>query len=136
MKLARTGLGAQCKSNPKSSIDAQVSTVVDPVNMNQDNPGRGNSSYIFCSKNRIISECFNARTMSLEERKSILIKRHACFRCLRFGHLSRNCKTKVKCMQCERGYLTLMCPNQEVISLGASKEINVANNVLSNQSTI
>ncbi|XP_054709448.1 uncharacterized protein LOC129219153 [Uloborus diversus] len=53
--------------------------------------------------------CGFAKSLPLEKRKSMLIKKGSCFRCLGIGHLSASCKAKVKCNICGKRHLDIMC---------------------------
>ncbi|GFV95726.1 integrase catalytic domain-containing protein [Trichonephila clavipes] len=98
IKLARTGLGASRVSHPD---EADCSTTAALVNF-QDNSGRRNFRCIFCDKPHNSSECFSARKLPLEEKRKLLVQKHACFRCLKTVYVSRSCKYKVKCLSCDK----------------------------------
>ncbi|GFT66561.1 integrase catalytic domain-containing protein [Trichonephila clavipes] len=94
-------LGASRVSHPD---EADCSTAAALVNF-QDNSGRRNFRRIFCDKPHNSSECFSARKLPLEEKRKLLVQKHACFRCLKTGHVSRSCKYKVKCLSCDKNHL-------------------------------
>lgn len=66
---------------------------------------------IFCSGLHDNAACFKAQNMTLEERKKILTKNNACFKCLKVGHTSRKCRIHLKCGLCGNSHLLLMCQN-------------------------
>ncbi|GFV20636.1 putative RNA-directed DNA polymerase from transposon X-element [Trichonephila clavipes] len=133
IQLARTGLGASRVSHPRSHPDeADCSTAAALVNF-QDNSGRRNFRYIFCDKPHNSSECFSARKLSLEEKRKLLVQKHACFRCLKTGHVSRSCKYKVKCLSCHKNHYTIMCADKESAKSNDENTV-VSSSVLSNQS--
>ncbi|GFW09339.1 integrase catalytic domain-containing protein [Trichonephila clavipes] len=102
IQLARTGLGASRVSQPRSHPDeADCSTAAALVNF-QDNSGRRNFRCIFCDKPH----------NSSEEKRKLLVQKHACFRCLKTGHVSRSCKYKVKCLSCDKNHYTIMCADK------------------------
>ncbi|GFT46850.1 integrase catalytic domain-containing protein [Trichonephila clavipes] len=133
IKLARTGLGASRVSHPRSHPDeADCSTAAALVNF-QDNSGRRSFRCIFCDKPHNSSECFSARKLPLEEKRKLLVQKHACFRCLKTGHVSRSCKYKVKCLSCDKNHYTIMCADKESAKSN-DKNTVVSSSVLSNQS--
>ncbi|GFV16575.1 putative RNA-directed DNA polymerase from transposon X-element [Trichonephila clavipes] len=135
IKLARTGLGASRVSHPRSHPDeADCSTAAALVNF-QDNSGRRNFRCIFCDKPHNFSECFSARKLPLEEKRKLLVQKHACLRCLKTGHVSRSCKYKVKCLSCDKSHYTIMCADREFAKSNDESTV-VSNSVLSNQSVI
>ncbi|KFM59784.1 hypothetical protein X975_08509, partial [Stegodyphus mimosarum] len=136
IKLARTGLGASrsVHSRPHSD-DPDCSTAAALVNV-QDNTGRRNLRCIFCEKSHHSAECFSARKMSLEDKRKLLAQKHACFRCLRVGHSSRACRSKVKCLSCDKFHYTIMCSTKEPVKSIDTESTVISSNVLSNQSTV
>ncbi|GFX74914.1 putative RNA-directed DNA polymerase from transposon X-element [Trichonephila clavipes] len=133
IKLARTGLGASSVSHLRSHPDeADCSTAAALVNF-QDNSGRRNFRCIFCDKPHNSSECFSARKLPLEEKRKLLVQKHACFRCLKTGHVSRSCKYKVKCLSCDKNHYTIMCADKEYAKSNDENTV-VSSSVLSNQS--
>ncbi|GFX39364.1 putative RNA-directed DNA polymerase from transposon X-element [Trichonephila clavipes] len=133
IKLARTGLGASRVSHPRSHPEeADCSTAAALVNF-QDNSGRRNFRRIFCDKPHNSSECFSSRKLPLEEKRKLLVQKHACFRCLKTGHVSRSCKYKVKCLSCDKNYYTIMCADKESAKSN-DENTAVSSSVLSNQS--
>ncbi|GFS54439.1 putative RNA-directed DNA polymerase from transposon X-element [Trichonephila clavipes] len=133
IKLARTGLGASRVSHPRSHPDeVDCSTAAALVNF-QDNSGRRNFRCIFCDKPHNSSECFSARKLPLEEKRKLLVQKHACFRCLKTGHVSRSCKYKVKCLSCDKNHYTIMCADKESAKSNDENTV-ISSSVLSNQS--
>lgn len=66
---------------------------------------------IFCDNQHHDSvSCFKAPHFSLQKRRDILTAKKACFRCLNFGHQSRHCRVRIKCLICGKSHVTLMCP--------------------------
>ncbi|GFS30032.1 integrase catalytic domain-containing protein [Trichonephila inaurata madagascariensis] len=135
IKLARTGLGVSRVSHPRSQPDEpDCSTAAALVNF-QDNSGRRNFRCIFCDKPHNSSECFSARKMPIEDKRKLLAQKHACFRCLKIGHVSRSCKYKVKCLSCDKSHYTIMCADRESAKSNDENTV-VSSSVLSNQSVI
>ncbi|GFX63759.1 transposon Ty3-G Gag-Pol polyprotein [Trichonephila clavipes] len=87
---------------------------------------------IFChSMTRNSNECEYVMNMSLEERKNILLRKGACFNCLRIAkHLSRNCPiNKTKCEICSGLHHKFFCFKQQ------KREIGSMSTDLANQNT-
>ena len=61
------------------------------------------------------SKCPVFCKMDVSRRKQLARQKGACFKCLRQGHLIRNCKTKLKCQkdQCQGSHHTLLHRDQE-----------------------
>jgi len=77
--------------------------------------------------------------MSLEEKKSILQRKNACFNCLKVGHQSRMCRGGQKCAMCSRRHVVLMCPdvnNQGGVTVTPANVDNNKEKVLSNSNQI
>lgn len=53
----------------------------------------------FCQQNHPSQECQSVT--DLETRRSSLRKNGRCFVCLRRGHISRTCNSKIKCQKCK-----------------------------------
>lgn len=64
---------------------------------------------LFCSGTHLSEACFKAQKMSLEQRKEVAAKYKACFRCLKIGHQSRQCRGRMRCLLCGRSHVSLMC---------------------------
>ncbi|GFT93062.1 integrase catalytic domain-containing protein [Trichonephila clavipes] len=91
--LARTGLGSTQRQKVKASAEepslATSAALVDTKGERSGNP----RSCLFCSQsNYWTSDCLIAKKLSLNDKKSILIRNRACFRCLNKGHNARSCR--------------------------------------------
>ncbi|KAJ0181795.1 hypothetical protein K1T71_002517 [Dendrolimus kikuchii] len=75
---------------------------------------------IWCDKTHMSSECYAAQRMTLEERKGLLKKKRACFRCLCIGHNVFSCRKSLRCLICSRSHHPIMCP--DVIKSTESRE--------------
>jgi len=68
---------------------------------------------VFCAKPGHQSHvCFKGKKMTLEERNLKVKEAKVCFKCLKSGHLFRQCKSTVKCASCNKSHYELMCPGQ------------------------
>ena len=63
----------------------------------------------FCNNNHWSSSCTNV--VSVEERKKRLIEQERCFRCLRKGHLLKNCYIR-NCFYCNGQHNAAICPQK------------------------
>lgn len=66
---------------------------------------------VFCNHNSHESaKCFKAQKLSNEQKRKTLGDVGACFRCLKAGHISRKCRSKVRCIICGKSHVEIMCP--------------------------
>lgn len=65
---------------------------------------------VFCKSSHDIQGCDTVRKLTLDERKEIVKRESCCFICLRRGHISQNCKVKIRCDWCSKRHVLLMCP--------------------------
>ncbi|GFV65523.1 DUF1758 domain-containing protein [Trichonephila clavipes] len=71
---------------------------------------------IFCDKKHPSEKCFAAKKMALNDKQRILLKKGACFTCLKkAGHLSKFChlKNNINCTQCNNSHFEIMCSKLE-----------------------
>ncbi|GFY59057.1 putative RNA-directed DNA polymerase from transposon X-element [Trichonephila inaurata madagascariensis] len=135
IKLTRTGLGVSRVSHPRSQPDEpDCSTAAALVNF-QDNSGRRNFRAFFVISLIILQNVFRQEKMPIEDKRKLLAQKHACFRCLKIGHVSRSCKYKVKCLSCDKSHYTIMCADRESAKSNDENTV-VSSSVLSNQSVI
>lgn len=52
--------------------------------------------YFFCSGVLDNENCFNAQKITLDQKKTILSEKKACFSCMKTGHRASSCKQKLK----------------------------------------
>ncbi|KAG5873826.1 hypothetical protein JTB14_027376 [Gonioctena quinquepunctata] len=65
--------------------------------------------------------CFKAQKLSSDQKKNTLSEKKACFRCLKTGHMSRRCRSRLKCVICRESHETYMwadLPSNKIISAG------------------
>ena len=79
----------------------------------------------FCNQNHQSSKC-NVVT-SAESRKQVLRNKGRCYLCLKSGHLSRNCKSPVKCFKCQGAHHVAICDSFEHAVSGPEEVENVPN---------
>ncbi|GFX31465.1 integrase catalytic domain-containing protein [Trichonephila clavipes] len=100
--LARTGLGSTQRQKVKANAEEpSLATTAAFVNTKGEKSGKPRCC-LFCSQsNHWTSDCLIAKKLSLNDKKSILIRNRACFRCLNKGHNARSCRLKMlKCRNC------------------------------------
>ena len=86
-----------------------IPTAAGLVNHNESNQIK----CIFWKKMHSINyDCPSATSMTIEQKKNLLTDRGRCHMCLKFGHLSRRCRTaeKLKCKKCQEKHHVLKCP--------------------------
>ncbi|XP_071033036.1 uncharacterized protein [Parasteatoda tepidariorum] len=64
---------------------------------------------VFCEEPHDSASCKLAMSLSLEEKKNILKKRRACFRCLIMNHRADQCYSKIVCTFCSKRHASIMC---------------------------
>ncbi|GBM94321.1 hypothetical protein AVEN_207525-1, partial [Araneus ventricosus] len=108
----------------KHSLNKNPSTIPTAANFIATlEEGEGNELCLFCGQpSHPTSRCVLAKGKSLRERKDILMKKGACFRCLKVSrHLSRDCKVKLNpCSLCGKRHHDILCFS----SNNSSKENN------------
>ena len=62
---------------------------------------------IFCEKDHKPQNCKTVTNLSA--RKHILKRKRRCFKCLKLGHIAKNCATKMKCFSCSNFHHASMC---------------------------
>ncbi|UYV72472.1 hypothetical protein LAZ67_9003283 [Cordylochernes scorpioides] len=67
----------------------------------------------FCERDHESTKCEFAENLTLEDKLGKLKKKGACFRCLKYGNLSKFCKVKTSCTSCgELRHSRIMCPRK------------------------
>ncbi|GBM50662.1 hypothetical protein AVEN_203990-1 [Araneus ventricosus] len=96
---------------------------------------------LFCNEASHSSiNCAYGRSLPIEKRKSILIKKGSCFRCIKPGHVSSLCRARLKCTKCGKRHLDIMCydenkrsDNEKPESKEVTKNTTLANNSCSRE---
>ncbi|GFU29804.1 integrase catalytic domain-containing protein [Nephila pilipes] len=118
--LARTGLGSPQRQKSKATVEEPfLATSAALVNTKGGRSGK-QKFCLFCSQcNHWSSDCLIGKKLSLNDKKSILIRNRACFRCLNKGHNARSCRLKMlKCKNCDdKSHHTLLCNKNEEFDL-------------------
>ncbi|XP_029175539.1 uncharacterized protein LOC114944006 [Nylanderia fulva] len=63
---------------------------------------------ICCSGNHAITRCEEFRGKDVPQRSIIARQNKVCFNCLRAGHFTRQCPSKIRCAHCKRSHNTLL----------------------------
>lgn len=86
---------------------------------------------VFCEKSHKSHECKATSDMSFDEKKALLLKNNACFKCLRLNHHSRACTMNIKCTKCGgKGHNTVMCYGRKNRQNGSE---DVSNELINNK---
>ncbi|KAG5869803.1 hypothetical protein JTB14_037538 [Gonioctena quinquepunctata] len=110
ISLASEGFGL-CSNNvstndrhkkDKSKPIATLSTAAGLINCDV-------AKCVFCGGIHDSEGCFKAQKLSFVQKKNTLSDKKACFRCLKIGHMSRRCRSRLKCVICGKSHVTLMC---------------------------
>ena len=64
----------------------------------------------FCQQPHPPAKC--ATVTQIEARKQILKRSGRCFRCLRKGHIGRECRSSIKCSHCNGRHHASVCPRE------------------------
>lgn len=73
------------------------------------------------NRNDLSSECFSTRKMSFTDKQNIL-KNKRCFLCLTLGHTTKQSKTLLKCLICNKKYASVVCQILDNNKLNKKKE--------------
>ncbi|GFY34992.1 DUF1758 domain-containing protein [Trichonephila clavipes] len=115
VQLAKSGFGTPIrkKDSPTESVKPTELTTASALASSVKSSGKKINNCKFCEKYHPSENCFNARKMSLNAKRQLLLKKGACFICLnRSGHLSKNCdiKNDINCSKCNYSHFEIMCP--------------------------
>ena len=66
---------------------------------------------IFCKDNHENAACDKAKKLSFDVRKNIVKENSCCFKCLKRGHRSRDCRVRLSCGWCGNRHVILFCPD-------------------------
>ena len=69
---------------------------------------REDSMCPLCEKPHSILECFTFKRKTLEQRREVIRSKNLCFGCLKSGHISANCKSRLTCKECNKLHPTLL----------------------------
>lgn len=87
---------------------------------------------LFCNGQHESRECLKARSLSLQERKGVIMKKNCCFKCLRPHHRAKVCKVFIRCRVCSKPHTELLCP--EIIKQKVAKNGTISTEIV--QSTM
>ena len=74
----------------------------------------------FCNKSHQPENCHSVKVV--EDRKQAIKRSGRCFICLKKGHISRECRSRMKCSKCNGKHHTAICSRSE------GTEISISNN--------
>ncbi|XP_072384600.1 uncharacterized protein [Diabrotica undecimpunctata] len=91
------------------------------------------SACVFCSGTHGSEDCFKAQKITFVQKRDVLIEKKACFRCLKIGHRTKRCKTRLRCVICSQAHVVLMCPS---LTISQGKHSNSQNENMSSKDVI
>ena len=106
------------KSSSKSGIQSSSKITINTIN------ARRELECWNCQGSHILDECDDLKSKKHDDRVRIIRELRLCFRCLRRGHISKECRTRKTCESCSGDHHTLMhketdaTENMNVISSG------------------
>ncbi|GFT20349.1 uncharacterized protein TNCV_1009461 [Trichonephila clavipes] len=114
VQLAKSGFGTPIrkKDSPTERVKPTELMTASALASSVKSSGKKINNCVFCEKYHPSEDCFNARKMSLNAKRQLLLRKGACFICLnRSGHLSKNCDIKnINCSKCNYSHFEIMCP--------------------------
>ena len=76
--------------------------------------GQTKSFCIFCDNKHDSEKCVTAQSMPYQLKKRKILEKKACLSCLKIGHVTKSCKSYIKCLLCQNKHVPLMCPDLDV----------------------
>ncbi|XP_068215832.1 uncharacterized protein [Palaemon carinicauda] len=107
------------KIENKSSNDKVYSAAALHASSKQEN-----TMCSFCAKKHKSENCYGVLELSEKERCEKIRSLGLCFKCLKSGHISRDCKSRTRCTKCNGAHSTLMCGVR--LEMNLKKEENEA----------
>nr|XP_047142928.1 uncharacterized protein LOC124817159 [Hydra vulgaris] len=77
---------------------------------------------IFCSKSHKSESC--KTVTNINSRRNILRDKRRCFNCLKSGHMSKDCRSRISCYECSGKHHISMCFKKFPLHIDDSKESN------------
>ncbi|CAL8120809.1 unnamed protein product [Orchesella dallaii] len=130
ISLARSGFQQQSTVDPKKKSNA----IKSHKNQDEDFPTAAglftaqNHGCTFCDKTHDSDRCVKALSMTLEERNNKVMEKNVCYRCLKPGHRSRNCKAVVRCAICDGKHYPVLCSGRNPSSSEKSNDSQTMSN--------
>lgn len=108
--LAQHGFGTRKSNQVRADNQQKRYEAEKPASASALYAGSGKESCIFCGKLGHPSQpCFHLKKMTQEEKTEKMKESHVCFKCLKKGHRSKECKGNGKCPSCGKGHYKLLC---------------------------
>ena len=104
----------QPERNPKTRFRRSVTPTADSFAINtKQGPvptfsRRLTVQCVLCEKNHSLEKCSTFKGKSLDERRNFIISKGLCFGCLKSGHLSVSCQSRLTCEECGKLHPTPM----------------------------
>ena len=92
----------------KNTGGARVFSTHTAVPLKKDYSTKSNVSCFFCQSSHYLDSCQKFQAMDLSKRKEFCLEKYLCFGCLRKGHVSRDCRRRLKCQICSKRHPTVL----------------------------
>ena len=90
------------------------------------------SNCIFCDKPHDSKECRNATSMSVANKINKVKQKRCCLKCLKPGHIIKNCRSYVHCSVCSKPHPLILCPDLSNVNGNSSDKTNKETKVVQN----
>jgi len=92
--------------------DARVSTNNHKINRSTTTKSLtsaiSNIKCLYCAESHLLYQCAQFKSLSTEQRKNIVRQHRCCYNCLNKGYYPRDCKSRGRCVRCQRKHHTLL----------------------------
>ena len=97
-----------CKENYIGTLGLDSDTNVDRnIFLSCSNHQKESIICSICKEKHKIIECPTFLSLTVEERKKLVMKYGLCFGCIERGHIKKNCKHSIVCQKCHKNHNTL-----------------------------
>lgn len=108
LKMAKRGITQEDEqwyepTVKRRATNCEYATVTDLLNRNRV------QSCVFCGKYHPSHECYAAKKMSVDKKLDKIRAARNCFRCLKGNHISKECRLKLSCTECNGDHYRVMC---------------------------
>ena len=95
----------------EATLERNVEQTLSKVNWSQGSSHKDKMSCILCKGSHELLNCNKFLNMSVRNRQDVATKNRLCRGCLKWGHMKRDCRKKMTCLQCNGKHPTLLHDN-------------------------